>query len=94
MNTAVWIVLAVAAGYGIGRWQPAHRTSQWAAWQSVGKRPTGLRYWAVWTVLSVENVGWLIAHPVQGWHAWKHRNDPPVREPAPVYDPNWAQRRR
>jgi hypothetical protein len=83
----VWLLYAavLAAGYGIGHYRPGHRASQWAAWQSVGKRPErhSARWWAVWTVLSAENIGWLIAHPVQGWNAWQHRNDPPPpRSPA------------
>lgn len=67
------------AGYVLGRWRPAQRASDWANWQSVGRRPArhSFRWWLVWLVFSAENIGWLIAHPVKGWHAWKHRNDPP-----------------
>lgn len=81
--------MAVAAalltvGYGLGRLKPAHRASDWANWQRYGKRPTGLRYAAMWTILSAENLTWLALHPIQGAHAWKHRNDPPPpRSPAP-----------
>ncbi|MFD1308996.1 hypothetical protein [Streptomyces kaempferi] len=81
-----WILYAaiLAAGYALGRARLGHRASDWANWQRYGSRPTGLRYAAMWTVLSAENIGWLIAHPVQGVHAWKHRNDPPPpRSPAP-----------
>lgn len=81
----IWIALAaLAVGYALGRARLGHRASQWAAWESVRtRRPTGLRYAAMWMVLSAENIGWLIAHPVQGWHAWQHRNDPPPpRSPA------------
>jgi len=80
-----WFLYAalLAGGYTLGRARLGHRASQWAAWQHVGTRPTGIRYAAMWTVLSVENIGWLIAHPVRGWHAWRHRNDPPPpRSPA------------
>jgi hypothetical protein len=85
---ATWLlaVAAPAAGYALGRARLGHRAADWAAWQSVGKRPTrhSARWWAVWMVLSAENINWLIAHPVQGWHAWQHRNDPPPpRSPAP-----------
>jgi hypothetical protein len=53
------------------------------------------RWWAMFVVLSVENLVWLAAHPVQGWDAWKHRNDPPPpRSPAPTFDPDWAAKRR
>lgn len=48
--------------------------------ENASERP---RRWAVYAVLSAENIGWLIAHPVQGWDAWKHRHDPPpARGPA------------
>ena len=75
----IWLatITALTAGYAIGRIKPLHRALDWANWQRYGRRPTGLRYAAVFTLLSVENLTWLIIHPVQGWHAWKHRNDPP-----------------
>lgn len=82
----IWLaaVATLAAGYFLGRARPVHRALDWANWQRYGRRPTGLQYAAMWTLLSAENIGWLIAHPVQGWHAWKHRNDPPPpRSPAP-----------
>lgn len=80
----LYAIALLAVGYALGRYKPLHRASDWAAWQSVGTRPTGVRYAAMYTVLSAENIGWLIAHPIQGWHAWKHRNDPPPPlSPAP-----------
>lgn len=83
--TALAVLAALAAGYGLGRYRPAHRTSDWAYRQMWAKhRPTGLRYWAMYTVNSAENIGWLITHPVQGWDAWKHRNDPPTPPSPPV----------
>ncbi|CAL9667868.1 hypothetical protein SUDANB145_07254 (plasmid) [Streptomyces sp. enrichment culture] len=73
----------LAAGYGLGRWRPALRAFDWAAWQRYGRQPTGLRYAALWVLLSVQSLGWLAAHPRLGWEAWKHRNDPPPpRSPA------------
>lgn len=82
---AITAAVSLAVGYALGRARPRHRASQWAAWQWIGKRPTGWRYAATWTVLSAENLGWLLAHPVQGWHAWRHRNDPPPPlSPAPA----------
>ena len=84
--TALLIVAALAVGYALGRARLGHRASQWAAWQSVGTLPArrSVRFWAMWTVLSAENISLLLAHPVQGWHAWQHRNDPPPpRSPAP-----------
>lgn len=83
--TALAIALALlAAGYALGRFRPVHRAFDWANWEHYStRRPTGLRYAAVFTLLSAENLGWLITHPRQGWHAWKHRNDtPPPRSPA------------
>lgn len=79
----------LVVGYAIGRYRPAHRASDWANWQRWGQRPTGLRYAAVWTILSAENIGWLLAHPRKGWDAWKHRNDPP-----PLLSPAVQIRRR
>lgn len=80
------LAATLAAGYLLGRTRPARALSDWAAWQT---RPRRLRYAAVWTIRSVENIGWLIAHPVQGWHAWQTRNDPPPRSPAPVLIRPW-----
>lgn len=83
----IWLVASVSLGVGylLGRARVGHRLSDWAAWQSIGKKPTGWRYAATWTVLSAENIGWLITPPVRGWHAWKHRNDPPPPlAPAPA----------
>lgn len=85
MNLALAFLATLAAGYALGRIQPARRASNWANWQRWGQRPTGIRYVAVWTVLSIENISWLIAHPVRGARAWKRRNDsPPPRSPAPA----------
>ncbi|MFE9850281.1 hypothetical protein ACFYPN_15925 [Streptomyces sp. NPDC005576] len=85
MTAALIAATALAAGYGLGRYRPAHRASDWANWQRYGtRRPTRVRRWAVWTVLSVENIGWLLTHPVQGWDAWRHRNNPPPPPAPPV----------
>lgn len=86
MTALVWLAL-VAAGYVLGRVQPARRISDWANWQKHA-RPTGLRYAAVWTVLSAENISWLIAHPIRGARAWRHRNDPPPPKSPPVAVPH------
>jgi hypothetical protein len=87
----------LAAGYVLGRLRPARRASDWANWKKYDQtmRRHTTRWWAVFAVLSVENLVWLVAHPVQGWDAWKHRNDPPPpRGPAPTFDPDWAAKRR
>lgn len=93
--TWLLIAAALAMGYAIGRARLGHRASQWAAWQIVGTtRPTGPIWWLGYTVRSVEELGWLLTHPVQGWHAWRHRNDPPPpRSPALKFDPEWAAKR-
>lgn len=79
-------VALLASGYAVGRYQPARRACDWANWQRLGtKKPTGLRYAAMYTVLSAENLTWLALHPIRGARAWKHRNDPPPpRSPAPA----------
>ncbi|MFF7190541.1 hypothetical protein ACFZAR_36220 [Streptomyces sp. NPDC008222] len=85
--TAATLTL-LASGYAIGRLQPVRRACDWANWQKYSK-PTGLRYAAVFVILSAENLTWLALHPVQGARAWEHRNDPPPpRSPAPtICDP-------
>jgi hypothetical protein len=99
---SLWTAAAAAAallavGYALGRLRPARRASDWANWKKCDQsmRRHSFRWWAVFVVLSVENLTWLAAHPVQGWDAWKHRNDPPPpRGPAPTFDPDWAAKRR
>jgi hypothetical protein len=83
------LLAAAAAGYLAGRTRPARALSDWAAWQT---RPRGLRLPAVWTIRSTENIGWLITHPVQGWTAWRTRNDPPPpRGSVPVRADPWPE---
>lgn len=95
LTAAAAALCLLAVGYALGRYQPARRASDWANWQKYGHKPTGLRYAAVFTILSAENLTWLALHPVQGWHAWQHRNDPPPPlSPAPKFDPDWAEKRR
>lgn len=85
--TALLLASAAAAGYLLGRTRPARRVSDWAAWQT---RPRGLRYAAVWTIRSAENIGWLAVHPVQAWRAWQTRNEPPAaRGTVPVRAVPW-----
>jgi hypothetical protein len=94
LATAAAALGVLAAGYALGRCQPAHRASDWAHWQHSGTHPTGLRYAAMFVILSAENLAWLVFHPVQGVRAWKHRNDPPPpRGPALQFDPDWAAKR-
>ena len=82
---AVTAAVVLPAGYLLGRARPARRVSDWANWQKYDQsmHRNSPRWWAVFVVLSAENLGWLAAHPIQGWDCWKHRNDPPPhRSPA------------
>ncbi|WP_445520499.1 hypothetical protein [Streptomyces sp. NEAU-174] len=76
----------LAAGYVLGRWRPARRASDWVNWKKYhpSARRNGPVWWAAWLVLSAENIGWLIAHPIQGARAWRHRNDPPPTRSEPL----------
>lgn len=97
MTTALIALTALAIGYGLGRYRPAHRISDWAHWQTYGKTPARrtARWWAVWAVISTENLALLLRHPIRAWHAWKHRNDPPPpRSPVLQFDSNWVAKRR
>lgn len=85
--SALLLAAAVAVSYLAGRARPARALSDWAAWQT---RPRGLRYAAVWTIRSAEDLGWLATHPVRGWRAWQDRNTPPPpRGPVPVRADPW-----
>ncbi|MEU1800849.1 hypothetical protein [Streptomyces sp. NPDC019937] len=91
MTLTLPAALAVAAvlftaGYALGRWRPARRASDWANWKKyhLAARRQGPVWWTVWLVLSAENITWLVAHPTQGAHAWRHRNDPPPPRSAPL----------
>jgi hypothetical protein len=93
--TALWAALvSLAVGYLLGRCRPAQRVSDWANWQVISHADRrGVRWWLVWLVCSAENIGWLATHPVQGVHAWRHRNDPlPKRGPAPAIGRNRTRR--
>ncbi|MCX4232073.1 hypothetical protein [Streptomyces ortus] len=93
----LYAAVLLAAGFALGRARLGHRASDWAHWQTTGTPPDRrtARWWAVFAVLSAENLAWIVAHPVQARHAWRHRNDPPPpRGPAPKIDPNWAENRR
>jgi hypothetical protein len=85
LATVAAVLGLLGVGYALGRLRPAQRVSDWANWKKYDQsmRRHSARWWAVWAVLSAENLGWLLAHPRQGWDAWKHRNDPPPpRSPA------------
>jgi hypothetical protein len=80
----------ILAGYLIGRWRPWTRLGHWADWQmQVDGRwwlATGPRRFVVAAVFATTS-------PHAAWSAFRHRNDPPPRGPAPAFDPDWAQRR-
>lgn len=95
--TLIGGAVLLAAGYALGRYRPAQRASDWAHWQTYrpNRKRHDTRWWTVFTILSVENLAWIAAHPVQARHAWRHRNDPPPpRSPAIQIDPNWVENRR
>ncbi|MEV8335658.1 hypothetical protein [Streptomyces niveus] len=78
--TPTLIVVALAVGYGLGRWQPYDRLSAWVNWQ--------LRFradrWASRPRQAVLLGLLLVTDPVHTARAWRHRNDPPtLRDPAP-----------
>jgi hypothetical protein len=85
VTTALGILVLLALGYTLGRYRPAHRTTTWARGHNYDRhlRRHSTRWWAVVVILTADNLTWLITHPVQGRHAWQHRNDPPPpRSPA------------
>jgi hypothetical protein len=77
--TAAAALGVLAAGYAVGRLQPARRTADWANWQKYDSslRRHSARWWAIWAILSAESLVWIVCHPWDARHAWKHRNDPP-----------------
>jgi hypothetical protein len=77
-DTVLLAVLALAAGYVLGRVRPAHRVSDWAHWQRYSRARRGVRWWAARLVLSAENlalIALLALHPVKTARAWRHRNE-------------------
>ncbi|WP_328903245.1 hypothetical protein OHR86_27990 [Streptomyces sp. NBC_00441] len=77
--TALAVLAALTAGYGLGRWRPWYRLGDWANWQvrfhltRWNSRP---REAALFALL-------LATAPAHTVRAWRHRNDPPPsRSPA------------
>ncbi|MFD5899100.1 hypothetical protein [Streptomyces sp. NPDC060366] len=70
--TAAVILAALAAGYGLGRWQPWRRLGDWANWE--------LRFhldrWATRPRQAVLAALLLATDPVRTARAWRHRSDP------------------
>ena len=85
--TILTILALPILGYAIGRYRPLHRAATWATWQRYDPHLAGWRKTAVWLLLSAEGLGWLLLHPVRGWRAWQHRNDPPPPRSAAVRIP-------
>lgn len=77
----VWIAaVALAAGYGLGRWRPWMRLGDWADWQlrfHLGRWSSRPRQTALFTLL-------LLTDPVRTVHAWRRRNDPPASRSEPL----------
>ncbi|MFE5658339.1 hypothetical protein ACFQ9H_19380 [Streptomyces sp. NPDC056517] len=86
MTPAVAALLALAAGYILGRARLGHRVSDWAHWLMYGRRLTrrDWQWWATQPVFAVE-IAYLIAiRPRQTWRAWITRNEPPPPLGPPV----------
>jgi hypothetical protein len=84
--TALLLAAAVVTGYLLGRVRPARRAFRWADRQVYGRRVTrrtSWRWWAAQAVYVTPATGLFIASPRQTVQAWRARNDPPPRSPAP-----------
>ncbi|GAA0501167.1 hypothetical protein [Streptomyces olivaceiscleroticus] len=90
MTTTLAVAAALVAGYVLGRYQPSPRLLRWAEGQTRGT----VRYWLAQPILAVAILVLLCTRPRTTIRNWKHRNDPPHREPALTFDPNWAENRR
>ena len=77
--TALAVLAALAAGYGLGRYRPWLRLGDWANWQvrfRLARWNSRPREAALFALL-------LATAPVRTVRAWRHRNDPPPpRSPA------------
>lgn len=95
--TALLVAAALAVGYLLGRWRPAHRASDWAAWLPYSRPPVTrrhVRWWLAQVVYAAEIARMFAVAPRETARAWRHRHDPPPpRSPAPVFDRDWAAKR-
>ncbi|MFE7780356.1 hypothetical protein [Streptomyces nigrescens] len=91
MIVTLAVVMALTAGYFIGRVRPWAHLTTWTDWRL---RDDG-RWWIDRKPRQVAiAAAFLLTHPRGAWNAWQHRNDPSTAtEPAPAFDPNWAANR-
>jgi hypothetical protein len=95
---AAWAALAaLAVGYLLGRWRPAHRASDWAHWlnyQTPRVTRRDYRWWLAQPVYVAEIAWMFLLRPRETAHAWRHRNDPPPkRGPVLVFDTDLTRSR-
>lgn len=78
-------------GYLLGRVRPWDRLDTWVWRRMTFGGPWTQSKWQCYLTFWVHAA----VRPVQTWHAWQHRNDPPPpRSPAPKIEPDWAAKRR
>lgn len=84
--TGLLLVVAVVAGYFTGRARPARRAFRWADRQIYSRRVTrhtSWRWYAAQAVYVIPAAVLLATRPRATARAWRARNDPPPRSPAP-----------
>lgn len=85
------LAAVLAAGYGLGRWRPARRASDWASWLPYSRPPVTrrhIRWWLAQPVYAAQIVLMLLLEPRATIHNWRHRHDPPPpRSPAIRFRP-------
>jgi hypothetical protein len=80
------LAAALAAGYLLGRARPARALSSWAErlpWQRPAITRRHWQWWAAQPVYAVQIAVLLATRPRASVRAWRTRNDPPPRSPAP-----------
>jgi phosphate/sulfate permease len=93
MTTTVVAAAALAllaAGYVLGRWRPAPRLLDWAEDQQRGT----IRYWLAQPILAVAIAAVYLLHPRRTAANVRSWREDQRRHPAPVRDPNWAEKRK
>ncbi|MGW1463867.1 hypothetical protein ACWCPT_05865 [Streptomyces sp. NPDC002308] len=91
MTAALIAAVALAAGYGLGRWRPGPRCLNWAE-DSLAHGRHHPAWWAAQVVFAVALAWTWTVRPRQSAanvRAW--REDRAVA--APDYDPNWVRHR-
>lgn len=86
--TALWIALALAAGYTAGHYRLPSRVFDRALDTATGTGPRGFR-WAACVALVLLA---LAVHPRRTVRHMHSRKRPEPRLPAPQMDPHWGRR--